>query len=86
MWIALILLIAFALVILADLVLMFIAGIQNAPRFGFLLPFTKAVEDNLFTLIRILSQVNTLWHPGRGDLPDPSEDVSTHDFPTHPME
>ncbi len=86
MWIALILLIIFALVVLAALVLMFIVGIQNTPRFGFLLPFTKAVEDDFFTLIWILSQVNTIWHPGRGDLPDPSEDVSTHDFPTHPME
>jgi hypothetical protein len=86
MWIALILLILFALVVLAGFVLALIAGIQYKPRFGFLLPFTKALEDDFFTLIWMLNQVNTLWHPGRGYLPNPSEDTSTHDFPTHPME
>ncbi len=86
MWIALILLIIFALVILAGFVMTLIASIRSISRFDFLMPFTKALEDDFFTLIRTLNQVNTLWHPGRGDLPDPSEEASTHDFPTHPME
>ncbi len=86
MLIVLILLTIFALVVLAGFILLLIAGIRSKPRFDFLLPFTKALEDDFFTLIRSLTQVNTLWHPGRGDLPDPSEEASTHDFPTHPME
>ncbi len=86
MWIALILLIIFALVVLTGLVLALIAGIQYTPRFGFLLPITTALEDDFLTLVRTLSQIKTLWHPGRGDMPNSSENASTYDFPTHPTE
>ena len=79
---ALILLIVFALVVLAGFILSLAAGLRPVPR----LPFPTAPQNDFFQLVRILTKTNTLWHPGRGDLPDPSGEAPAPEFPNHPME
>jgi hypothetical protein len=79
---ALILLLVFALVILAGFILPLEAGLWPVPC----LPFPTAPQNDFFQLVRILTMTNTLWHPGRRDLPNPSGEASDPDFPNHPME
>jgi hypothetical protein len=50
------------------------------------LPFPTVPLNDFFQLVRILTMTNTLWHPGRGDLPDPSGEAPAPEFPNHPME
>ena len=83
---ALILLILFALVILTGVVLSLIAGIQPVPRFDLRRLFPAPPPNDFFSLIRTLTMTDTLWHPGRGDLPDPSGEAPAPEFPNQPME
>jgi hypothetical protein len=84
--VALILLILFGLIVLTGFILSLVAGIRLVPRFNprQLLPDTP--QNDFFSLIRILTDTDPLWHPGRGDLPDPTADTPAPDFPNHPME
>jgi hypothetical protein len=84
--IALILLIVFGLVILTGVILALIAGIWPVPRFDLRRLFPAPPPNDFFSLIRTLTMTDTLWHPGRGDLPDPSGEAPAPEFPTHPME
>ena len=72
MLIALIFLIVFGLVVLTGIILSLAAGLRPVPRLGFRLPFPPASQNGFFPLIRTLTQTDPLWHPGRGDLPDPT--------------
>jgi hypothetical protein len=83
---ALILLTLFALVILTGFILSLIAGIRPVPRFDLRQLFPTPPPNDFFFLIRTLTMTDTLWHPGRGDLPDPSGEAPAPEFPTHPME
>jgi hypothetical protein len=83
---ALILLILFALVILIGFVLSLIAGIRPVPRFDLRRLFPAPPQNDFFPLIRMLSSPDLLWHPGRGDLPDPTVDAPAPDFPNQQME
>ena len=83
---ALILFIFFGLVILTGFVLSLIAGIRPVPRFDLRQLFPTPPPNDFFFLIRTLTMTDTLWHPGRGDLPDPTGDAPAPEFPTHPME
>jgi len=83
---ALILLILFGLVILTGVILALIAGIRPLPRFNLCRLFPTPPPNDFFSLIRTLTGTDTLWHPGRGDLPDPSGDVPAPEFPNHSME
>jgi hypothetical protein len=79
---ALILLIVFALVVLTGFILSLASGLRPISR----LPFPIAPQNDFFQLVRILTMTDTLWHPGRGDLPDPSGEAPTPVFSNHPME
>lgn len=79
---ALILLIVFALVVLAGSILSLAACLRPTPR----LPFPTVPQNDFFHLVRILTMTDTLWHPGRGDLPDPSGEALVPEFSNHPME
>jgi len=81
---ALILLIVFALVVLTGFILSLVAGLRIIPYLP--LPFPAAPQDDSFDLVRTLTMTDTLWHPGRGDLPDPSGDAPAPEFPNQPME
>ena len=83
---ALLLLILFGLVVLTGVILALIAGIRPVPRFDLRQLFPTPPPNNFFFLIRTLTGTDTLWHPGWGDLPDPTGDVQTPEFPTYPME
>jgi hypothetical protein len=83
---ALILLILFSLIVLTGVVLSLIAGIRPMPRFDLRRLFPTSPQNDFFSLIRILTEKDPLWHPGRGDLPDPIADTPAPDFPNHPME
>jgi len=83
---ALILLTLFALVILTGFILSLIAGIRPVPRFDLRRLFPAPPPDDFFFLIRTLAGTDTLWHPGRGDLPDQSGDAPAPEFPNQPME
>jgi len=79
---ALTLLIVFALIALTGVILSLAASLRPIPR----LPFPTVPLNDFFQLVRILTMTNTLWHPGRGDLPDPSGEAPAPEFPNHPME
>jgi hypothetical protein len=79
---ALILLLVFALVILAGFILSLEADLWPVSH----LPFPTAPQNDFFQLVRRLTMTDTLWHPGRGDLPNPSGEASGPEFPNHPME
>jgi hypothetical protein len=81
---ALILLIVFALVVLTGFILSLIAESRPVPRLP--LPFPTVPQNEFFQLVRILTMTDTLWHPGRGDLPDPTGVAPAPEFPNHPME
>jgi hypothetical protein len=83
---AVILLILFALVILTGVILSRVAGIWPGLRFDLRRLFPTPPPNDFFSLIRILTDTDPLWHPGRGDLPDPSGDAPAPEFPYHPME
>lgn len=83
---AIILLLLFGLVILIGVILSLIAGIRPVPRFDLRRLFPTPPPNDFFFLIRTLTVADTLWHPGRGDLPDPSGDAPAPEFPTRPME
>ena len=72
MLIALIILIVLGLVILTGIILSLAAGLRSVPRFRVRLLFPTAPQNDFFELVRTLNQTDTLWHPGRGDLPDPT--------------
>jgi hypothetical protein len=76
----------FALVILTGFILALIAGIRPVPRFDLRRLFPTPPPNDFFFLIRTLAGIDNLWHPGRGDLPDPSGDALAPEFPNHPME
>ena len=80
--VALILLILFGLIVLTGFILSLAAGMRPAPR----LPFPTVPQNDLFQFIRILTMTDTLWHPGRGDLPDPTGDTPAPEFPNSSME
>ena len=84
--IALILLILFGLIVLTGFILSLAAGIRPAPRINPRLLLPDTPPNDFFSLIRTLTMTDPLWHPGRGDLPDPSGDAPAPEFPTHPME
>jgi len=83
---AIILLALFGLVILTGFILALIAGIRRVPRFDLHRLFPTPPPNDFFSLIRTLTMTDTLWHPGRGDLPDPTGDAPAPDFPNQPME
>jgi len=68
----LILLILFGLVVLTGFILALIAGIRPVPRLDLHRLFPTPPQNEFFSLIRTLSNLDPLWHPGRGDLPDPT--------------
>ena len=72
MLIALIILIVLAVVVLTGIILSLAAGLRPVPRFNPWLLFPTAPQNDFFELVRTLTQTDTLWHPGRGDLPDPT--------------
>ena len=72
MLIALIILIVLGLVILTGIILSLAAGLRPVPRFRVRLLFPTAPQNDFFELVRTLNQTDTLWHPGRGDMPDPT--------------
>jgi hypothetical protein len=78
----LILLIILALVVLTGVILSLISGLFPVPR----LPFPPEPQKDFFQLIRTITITDILWHPGRGDLPDPSGEITPPDLPNHPME
>jgi len=82
----LILLILFGLVVLTGLVLALIAGIRPVPRLGLRRLIPTPAPNDFFSLIRMLSSPDPLWHPGRGDLPDPTVEAPSPEFPNHPIE
>ena len=69
---ALIILIVLGVVVLAGVVLSLAAGLRPLPRFHLSLLFPTAPRNDFFDLVRTLIQTGDLWHPGRGDLPDPT--------------
>lgn len=79
-------LILIALVILTGFILALIAGIRPVPRFDLRRLFPTPPQNDFFSLIRMLTEADPLWHPGRGDLPDPTGDAPAPEFPYHPME
>jgi hypothetical protein len=79
---ALILLIIFALVVLTGFILSLAAGLRPVSR----LPFPTAPQNDFFQHVRILTMTDTLWHPGRGDLPDLSGEAPAPEFPKYSME
>jgi len=81
-----ILLILLALVALTGVILSLITGIRLMPRFDLRHIFPTPPWDELFLLFWMLNDPDPLWHPGRGDLPDPMGETSAADFPNHPME
>jgi hypothetical protein len=83
---ALILLILFGLIVLTGVILSLLAGIRPVPRFNLRRLFPIPPSNDFFSLIRMLNDPDPLWHPGRGDLPDPTGDAPAPDFPNHPME
>jgi len=83
---AIILLVLFGLVVLTGFVLALITGIRPVPRFDLRRLFPTPPPNDFFTLIRALTMTDTLWHPGRDDLPDPTGDAPAPDFPNQPME
>ena len=83
---ALILLILCGLVILTGVILALIAGIRPVPRFDLRWLFPASPQNDLFWLIRLLTDADILWHPGQGDLPDQSAGATAPEFPTYPME
>ena len=83
---ALILLILFGLVILTGVILSLIAGIRPVPRFDLRRLFPTPPPNDFFFLILTLTGTDTLWHPGGGDLPDPSGEAPAPEFPNQPME
>lgn len=72
MLIALIFLIIFGLVVLTGIILALAAGLWPILRLDFRLPFPAASQEDFFLLLRTLIQSDSLWHSGRGDLPDPT--------------
>jgi hypothetical protein len=78
----LILLIILALVVLTGVILSLISGLFIVPR----LPFPPDPQNDLFQLVRIFTMTDTLWHPGRGDLPDSTGEIPPPELPNHPME
>jgi hypothetical protein len=70
MLIALNILIILALVVLTGIILSMAAGLRPVPRFNPRLLFPTGPRNDFFELVRTLTQTDTLWHPGRGDLPD----------------
>ena len=72
MLIALIILIVLAVVVLTGIILSLAAGLRPVPRFKPRLLFPTAPQNDFFDLLRTLPLADTLWHPGRGDLPDPT--------------
>jgi hypothetical protein len=72
MLIALIILIVLALVVLTGFILSLVAGMRPVPRFRARLPFPTEPQNDFFWLVRTLTMTDTLWHPGQGDLPDPT--------------
>lgn len=72
MLIALIILIVLAVVVLTGIILSLAAGLQPVPRFNPRLLFPTAPQNDFFELVRTLTLTDTLWYPGRGDLPDPT--------------
>jgi hypothetical protein len=84
MVIALIILIVLALVVLASIILSIAAGLPAIPRFRF--PFPIETRNDFFDLVRNLNQSGDLWHPGRGDLPDPTAGDGTNGLPGSPMQ
>ena len=82
----LILLILFGLVVLTGFILALIAGIRPAPRFDLRWLFPTPPRNDFFSLIRTIIITDTLLHPGRGDLPDPTGDVPAPEFSNHSME
>jgi hypothetical protein len=71
MLIVLIILIVLAVVVLTGIILSLAAGLRPVPRFNPRLLFPTAPQTDFFDLVRTLTLTDTLWHPGRGDLPDP---------------
>jgi hypothetical protein len=72
MLIALIFLIVFALVVLTGIILSLVAGLRPVQRLSSRLPFPAASQNDFFLMVRTFTQTDPLWHPGRGDLPDPT--------------
>ena len=72
MLIALIILIVLGLVILTGIILSLAAGLRPVPRIRVRQHIPTAPQNDFFELVRTLNQTDTLWHPGRGDLPDPT--------------
>ena len=72
MLIALIILIVLAVVVLTGIILSLAAGLRPVHRFNPWLLFPTAPQTDFFDLVRTLTLTDTLWHPGRGDLPDPT--------------
>jgi len=83
---ALILLILFGLIVLTGFILSLVAGIRPVPRFDLRRFFPTPPSNDFFSWVRTLTMTDTLWHPGRGDLPDPTGDAIAPEFPNHPME
>jgi hypothetical protein len=83
---AIILLILFGLVILTGVILSLIVGIRPVQRFDLRRLFPTLPPNDFFSLIRILTYADPLWHTGRGDIPDPVAEAPAPEFPTHPME
>ena len=67
----LILLIILALVVLTSVILSLISGLFPVPR----LPYPPEPQDDVFQLLRTIMLTDLLWHPGRGNLPDPSGEI-----------
>jgi hypothetical protein len=86
MVIALIILIVLAEVILTGIILSLVAGMRPVPRLGTRMHFPVTPDNGFFELVRTLIQTDTLWHPGRGDLPDPTGDIPSPEIPNFPME
>jgi hypothetical protein len=86
MLITLIILIVLALVVLTGIILSLVAGLRPVPRFNPRLLFPTAPHNDFFELVRTLTQMDTLWYPGRGDLPDPAGGDQTGEMtvPTPP--
>jgi len=83
---AIILLVLFGLVVLTGIILSLIAGIWPLPRLDLRRLFPTPPPNDFFFLVRTLAGTENLWHPGRGDLPDPMGDAPAPEFPNYPME
>jgi hypothetical protein len=78
----LLVLIAFA--ILVGVVLGLMVEINPLSHLDLFRIFPPTPVDDLYLMIYKITGLDSLWFPGRGDMPDLSEDKPVDDFPTTP--